>query len=727
MSDVKDSIKIVAKDTIALVEFDLPGEKINKFSTPVMKHFKDILIELKSSSYKAVVFVSRKSNIFIAGADIEEIRVKSTPAEFQAAVDGGQEVMNLVEDLPMPTIAAIHGACVGGGCEMVMACDYRYASDDRSTKIGLPETKLGIIPGFGGCVRLPRIVGLQAALDIILAGKTVPAKKARKIGLVDEVMSSEILEFEALKFAKELASKNAGKRFKVFKAKNFMGKVLESALGRKLVFKKAKEALMKKSKGHYPALLEALKVIKKTYKMTDRSKAMKIEAKGFVAVAPGQISKNLVNLFFLTEKNKKMTGLPGDQKIPFHKIQKLVVLGAGTMGGGIAQLAADKGIVTRMKDLSHDAIQKGFQAAYGIWNKKYKRRRLTKMDLNDRKKNLTGGIDDSGLKTADLIVEAIVENMGIKKKVIADIASKTNANCIMATNTSSLSVNEMAEAHPRPENFVGLHYFNPVDKMPLIEVIRGEKTSDKTTAAAFAFAKKMGKIPVVVKDGPGFLVNRLLLPWMSEALFMFEQGADIKKVDRAFTHKFGTPMGPFRLMDEVGLDVCVKVLKIFKQAFGARMEVSKLLEITEKSDRLGRKNKKGFYKYNEKGFDDGVDESIYAEYGLSSPSHPFTDEECIDRGILAMVNEASRAFIEDQIVESAEDVDLAMIMGTGFPPFRGGLLKYADTRGLAEIVTRLGELHQKYGLRFEASKSLVDLAHSKGSFYEYKHKNANVG
>ncbi|MGH1468179.1 MAG: 3-hydroxyacyl-CoA dehydrogenase NAD-binding domain-containing protein [Bdellovibrionales bacterium] len=393
------------------------------------------------------------------------------------------------------------------------------------------------------------------------------------------------------------------------------------------------------------------------------------------------------------------------------------VLGAGTMGGGIAQLAADKGVTVRMKDISLEALAIGFKAAAAIWNKKVKRRRMTKFDFAQKMNRLSGGLDYAGFGRTDLVVEAIVENMDIKKAVIAETVKHMKPDAIMATNTSSLSVNEMAEAHPNPKQFVGMHFFNPVDKMPLVEIIRGNDTSDEVVATTFKLAKDMGKFPVVVNDGPGFLVNRLLLPWLAEALFLLDDGMDVEKVDRMYTHTFGMPMGPYRLMDEVGLDVCVKVLRIFQAAFPDRIETSKLVEKFAESKRLGKKNQLGFYKYDSRGKQLEFDPSVYKEFGLDSRRNPLSEDECIKRGMFTMVNEASRALLEDKIVQKADEVDLAMIMGTGFPPFRGGLLKYADKIGLKEIVSQLEVYESKYGKRFKPAKSLIELAQSGKTFY----------
>lgn len=717
MADMKKSVALRVDKNIGWLELDLEGEKVNKFSEPVLLRFQEVLEEIKKdSTIKALVVISKKPKIYIAGADINEIKKINTKEEFLTAVEAGQNLMNGFEDLKIPVIAAINGACAGGGCEFALACDYRIASDDRSTKIGLPETQLGILPGFGGCVRLPRVVGLVESLGIILAGKLVPAKKALKIGLVDKIFPAEIFESKVEDFTLGIIKKGAKKRKKTFSGKGMANKLMHAPVLRSMIYSGAKKNVMKLTKGHYPAPLEALSVIKDTYGSSNRERALKREAEGFLKVATTDISKNLIGLYFMTEDIKKATGVPGSDVKP-KKVKHMSVLGAGTMGGGIGQLAADKGITVRMKDISLEALAIGFKAASSIWSRKLKRRRLTKYDFTQKMNRMSGGLDYAGFGQTDLVVEAIVENMDIKKSVISETVKHMKPDAIMATNTSSLSVNEMAKAHPNPAQFVGMHFFNPVHKMPLVEVIRGENTSDEVVATTFKLAKDMGKFPVVVKDGPGFLVNRLLLPWLAEALFLLDDGMDVVKVDRMYTHTFGMPMGPYRLMDEVGLDVCVKVLKIFKEAFPDRIETSDLINKVAESKRLGKKSGLGFYKYDSKGKEIEFDSSIYKEFGMSPRTNPLSEKECIRRGVFTMVNEASRALLEDQIVEKPEEVDLAMIMGTGFPPFRGGLLKYADKVGVKEIVAELEVYASKYGKRFEPSKSIVGLAQSGKGFY----------
>ncbi len=707
-------MEIIDKGDYAVVEFDLQGEKVNKFSTPVMSRLKEVTAELAKSNYKAVVVKSKKKKIYIAGADIDEIKSITEPTEFRKVLTEAHSIFNAWEDLPMPTVAAIDGACLGGGCEFVISFDYRIATLDKSTRIGLPEVKLGIIPGFGGCVRLPRMIGLQSSLDIILAGKSVDGKKAAKIGLVDEAVPKEILDQRVEMMVNDIIAGKKGKRKKTYKAKKLPNKILESFLGRGIIFSQARKAVMKNSKGFYPAPLKALDVVKKAFGAS-RDRAQKVEMDGFCEVAVSKESKYLIDLFYLMEGVKKQTGVASD--VASKTVKQVGVLGAGVMGGGIAQLAADKNYFVRMKDISNEALAIGYKQASDIWSKKLKRRRLTKHDFKKKMSLISSSLDYSGFNKLDVVVEAIVEDMKIKKAVISDMVQHCKDDAIIATNTSSLSVTEMAEAHPNPKNFVGMHFFNPVHKMPLVEVIRGEHTSDEATATIFELSKKMGKTPVVVKDGPGFLVNRLLLPWMAEAMFLLEDGMSIKTMDRYYTHTFGMPMGPCRLLDEVGLDTGIKVLKIFQDALGERVQVSKLAENIKNSDRLGKKNKKGFYHYDEKGRDTEPDTSMYQELGLPTPKDPLSKDECIERGIYQMINEAARALLEDKIVETPGELDLAMIMGTGFPPFRGGLLKYADSVGAKTIVEKLEGYQKKCGIRFTVADSLRKMADEGGKFY----------
>lgn len=709
-----EAIRIKPQGEVAWVEFDLPNERANKLSGSVLLRLEEVIKELSKSSYKAAILVSRKKGIYIAGADIEEIKKIKSSEEAQAACQLGQEIFNELEKLPLTTIAAVSGACMGGGCEMILACDYRICSDDSSTRIGLPEVKLGVIPGFGGTQRLPRLVGLQAGLDIILAGKAVDGKKALKIGLVSQNVPAPILEEQALKLAKDVISGKLPKKpSQSFKPKTWNDSILEGFAGKMLVFSQARKALLKQTKGKYPAPEKALSVIAETYQ-GDFNKGLAKEAKGFGEVAVTDVSKNLINLYFMTEAVKKQTGISSDAKP--KEVRSLGVLGAGTMGGGIAQLGADKDLFVRIKDINTGALAKGIKAANDLFAKAVKKKRLSKYDHHRKISLISATTDYSGFKTLDVVIEAIVEDMNVKKKVLAELATQCKDDVILASNTSSLSITEMATAVPHPENFVGMHFFNPVHMMPLIEVIRGEKSSDVAVTTIFNLSKKMGKTPVIVKDGPGFLVNRLLLPYLNEACYVLGDGASIERIDKALLN-FGMPMGPLHLIDEVGIDVGAKVAKILHHAFGVRAEPSPMMPKVVDAKKLGKKNQSGFYLYDSKGKKLQVDQSIYDIVGLPKPKDPFTDQEIVERCLYPMVNEASLC-LEEGIVATAQDVDLGMIMGTGFPPFRGGLLRWADSVGAEQICDDLEMLSSKFGPRFKPSNPLRQMAKTNRKFYK---------
>lgn len=695
-------LKLTPRGDIAFLGLDTVGKSVNVLSKEVLTEFQCYLEEIRNSSFKALVLISRKKNIFIAGADIGEIQKIKDESECEALLKEGHKILNTVEDFPLPIIAAIHGACLGGGLELSLACDYRLCTSEQVTRLGLPEVKLGIIPGFGGCVRMPRVIGFRSSLDLILTGKSVSGEKALKLGLVDACVPQKDLEERAFKWAQDLLKKEKKeghplKRKKHFQPKGFLNVFLESFFGRLLVFRQAKKMLLEKTKSFYPAPLKALNVIYQTYKDSKRDRSLKKESKAFVKVAMTQVSQNLISLFYLIEGAKKKFPSSKDHSFKVQdKVKQVGILGAGTMGGGIAYVMANKGFVAEIKDINHQALGLAMKTAYGLWKKNFKRKRISSWEFEKKMSFIGGRLNYEGLKDADVIIEAVVEDMNIKKQVIQECAKKSPPHAIMATNTSSLSVTEMAKAHPYPENFVGMHFFNPVDKMPLVEIIRGEKSSEEAVATVFHLAQKIGKTPIVVKDSFGFLVNRLLIPYMAEALFLLEEGMEIQSLDHHYTDLFGMPMGPLRLLDEVGLDVALKILNIFKSLSKGRITAPSLAEKMMSSNRLGKKNKKGFYLYDSKGKCLSVDKEVYKDLDLKPPrKQALSAQECLERGLFLMINEAAMA-LEEKVVDSPQELDLAMIFGIGFPPFRGGLLKYADQMGVETIAQSLNAYLKSY-------------------------------
>jgi 3-hydroxyacyl-CoA dehydrogenase/enoyl-CoA hydratase/3-hydroxybutyryl-CoA epimerase len=719
-------------DRLWRLVFDLPGEKVNKFSQAAVEDFKEVIAQLtklhQQGELDAVVMVSAKSGIFIAGADIEMIRGANTS---QAAIElsrGGQKFVDLWEDLPFPRIMAIQGAVLGGGCELSLASSAIIMSDDSSAKIGLPEVLLGIIPGMGGCVRLPRKVGLATALDMILTGKTLNGERAFKAGLAEATFPKQDFEGSAFAWVKQnLAALKSGSRLakepKLGGAGGMVGSILEhTPPGRALMLKKAREGVMSKTRGNYPAPLEAIETIRDTGGAygdrilgNAREKAMIREAEGFGRVAATEVSKNLIRLFFLTESVKKSNGLPRDVKVSTQETRQVGVLGAGVMGGGIAQLLADKAIPARMKDLNSAALQTGMKSAYRIFEKALKRRRISRRQLDQKMNLIAPTTDFSGFMNNQVVIEAIIEKLDIKQSVLKDLESYVGPDCVIASNTSSLSISKMQSVMQKPERFVGMHFFNPVSQMPLIEVIRGEKTSDVAVATIFNLSKQLGKTPIVVKDAPGFLVNRLLMPYLNEATWLLADGVPIDRIDRVML-AFGMPMGPMELIDEVGVDVGDKVAHILHDAFGARMEPAPCNAKIVAAGRLGKKNQKGLYEYDSQGRNKKLNPEIYTILGIQPDGSKISDEEIIQRCTLPMINEASRC-LDERVVDTAAEVDLGMIMGTGFPPFRGGLLRYADSVGVSELVANLKKYHARMGARYEPAGALTARVQNGQKFY----------
>ena len=697
------AFRIERDGDLATIWFDLPGEKVNKFSTAAMSEFAAVVDELENDrDIKRVIVASGKPSIFIAGADVTEFS-KATSAEQAAEYTRfGQQTIHRFSKLPQVTVAAINGAALGGGCELAITCDYRVMSDSPRAQIGLPETKLGIFPAWGGTTKLPRLIGLAGALDIVLNGKTLDGKRAKRVGLVDEVVPPAILLDIAKQFSAKPKRRGSG-RMKFY--------IEGNPLARRIIFGKARKAVLAQTHGHYPAPLAAIDVME--YAMSagvERGLAREVEAVVPLIVGPqAEVAQNLIRLFFMMEESTKerIAATPID-------IRDTGVLGAGIMGGGIAQLIADKTEASvRMRDINWKAIGGGMKAAAKIWKKKVDRRRMTRGEMARKLARITSTIDWNGFARCELVVEAVVENIDVKRQVLGEFEAIAGPKAIFATNTSTIPITDIAAQAKRPENVAGMHFFNPVDRMPLVEVIRGAKTSDLAMVTVANFARKLGKTVVYCNDGPGFVVNRILGPYMNEAGFLLEEGDSIDSLDKAMID-FGMPMGPMALLDEVGIDVAAKVAKILGAAFGDRMEPSHVVDSLYADGRYGKKNGKGLYIY-EGGKRQGPDASVYKLLNIRA-THPADATAVVERMIFAMVNEAAM-ILDEKIVASAAELDLAMIMGTGFPPFRGGLLRYADKLGLPYILARLDDLFQKHGKRFLASAALRKLAERDGKFY----------
>ncbi|OGX44561.1 MAG: hypothetical protein A3G37_00015 [Omnitrophica WOR_2 bacterium RIFCSPLOWO2_12_FULL_46_30] len=683
----------------AIIEFDQPESKVNVLSASALKELDGIIAQLSSrQDLKGLCVLSKKPDIFIAGADIKEIENITSSSEAEIKAKQGQEILNALEKLSIPSIALINGACLGGGLELALACDYRLAGFGDKVKLGLPEVKLGIIPGFGGTKRLPRLVGLRKGIELIVSGEAISSNEALKIGLVDGLCSQNRL----LEQGSEFLRKNQGKRKDHKpKLKGLLNVFLDkTSLGQSILKSQAKKFILKTTKGHYPAPLKALEAVVKNY-TSNLDKALEREAGSFGELVIGEICKNLITVFYLIEKYKKARWVQASPR----EIHKCAVLGAGVMGGGIAQLFSAYGLPVRMKDLNYPALGRGLRQAREVYDYGVKKKKLKANQAALRMGLISTTTDYRGFSNSDLIVEAVVEDMKVKKAVFNELDTIAKPQAILASNTSCLSIAEMSASVKNKERVIGMHFFNPVHRMPLLELIRTPYTSDETVAALAEFSKRIGKTPIVVQDSCGFLVNRILIPYLNEAGFILEEGVSFTRIDQLMLG-FGMPMGPFALMDEIGLDVGYKVALLLEEHFGQRMKVPEVFKKVYAQKWFGKKTGKGFYSHKAKSRQPNNE-----LYNLISKRADLTisDDEILKRMVYRMINEAAMC-LQEKVCNEPSDVDIGMIMGTGFPPFRGGLIRYGDTLGWDRVVAELEKFSAKFSpQRFKPSAYLVSL------------------
>jgi len=686
-----------AEEGIAFLVFDLPGEKVNKLSGAVIDDLDRVLDEVAGAEgIRALVVCGGKeeSGTFIAGADIVEIREVADEQEACAQARRGQAVLGKLASMKAVTIAAIHGNCLGGGAELALACDLRIASDFEKTRIGLPEVQLGILPGFGGTQRLPRLIGLARALPVILTGKPLDVRKALKLGVIDEAAHPASLRESSRELAaRALAGK--GKRYRPGSARRslFMRLLEGSGLGRSYIRSRALKDIQRKTGRHYPAPRRALDSMVDGYGMSLKD-GLELEAKLVGALAVSSTCKNLIDIFLTSEAARRGAGGGktgrGAARAP-GKGAMVGLLGAGVMGGGLAALVALKGYRARLKDISREAISSGYRRIAEIFQGRVARRRMKKSEVINLMARVSSSTDYAGFGSAGIIIEAVVEDLEIKKKVLREAESELGAHVVFASNTSALSVTDLQNAAKRPGRIVGLHFFNPVERMPLVEVIRGSRTTEATLVAVETFARSLGKIPVRCEDAPGFLVNRVLGTYLNEAVRLLTEGYSPEAMDREI-RSFGMPMGPLELMDEVGHDVASKVSNILHKGFGERARPPEALSALGNDPAvLGRKTGRGFYIHGGKGRrrKPKLNTALLAKIGRERGSYrtPYAGL-WVKRLIYPMINEAAMA-LGDGVVATASDVDLAMVFGTGFAPFRGGPLRYADSLGIGAIVETL--------------------------------------
>jgi 3-hydroxyacyl-CoA dehydrogenase/enoyl-CoA hydratase/3-hydroxybutyryl-CoA epimerase len=699
-------------DGVAIVVLDLKGHPVNVFSRAVKDEFIACFAALADDArVRAVAFFSGKPDNFIAGADIEEFVSLTSAAEAERLSAEGQEMLERVARFPKPVAVGIHGTCLGGGLEFALASHYRVATDHPKTQLGLPEVQLGILPAAGGCQRLPRLIGVRAALDIILAGKSERAAKAFRLGMVDELVAPPILTEITIAAARRMAT---GWRPKRKRPGGLMGFLLDgNPLGRSVVYRSARKQVLEKTGGHYPAPLAALEAVEHGMRH-GITEGLKREAQLFGQLAVTDVSRKLVQIFFATNELKKDPGISNAP--PPVQVHRLAIVGSGFMGSGIAGTAvAQAGIDVRMKDADLARVAQGIAAARAILDDRLKRRRITKYEYARLVALLSGGDSYAGFGRAELTIEAVFEELAVKQQVLRESEQVLPADGVFASNTSTIPITRIAEAAQRQERVIGMHFFSPVAKMLLLEVIPGARTSPQTVSTAVAFGRRMGKTVIVVKDSPGFWVNRILAPYANEVGHLLAEGASIEDID-AMAVRFGFPVGPVTLLDEVGLDVAIKVAGVMQSAYGDRIVPAPGPGIAAlvKGGRLGRKSGRGFYLYKG-GKKRGVDESVYPLLGIHPNGGP-RPAEILQRLVLGLVNEAARALGEG-VVRSPRDGDIGAIFGFGFPPFRGGPLRYADDLGAERVVSDLDRLAERHGVRFAPSEVLQEHARSGTKFY----------
>lgn len=702
---------------IALVTVGSEGKDINTLSSPVVLELNTVLDTLRADAQlTGVVFISHKKD-FIVGADIAEITSLKTVDEAAFAASQLSAVLQKISDLSVPTVAAIHGQTLGGGLELALACTWRVGTSDDKTKLGLPEIQLGLIPGAGGTQRLPRLVGIQVALDLILTGKRLSGKKAEKIGLLDACVPSHLLRQEALKFAhKKRPDGQSASSLRTGKLAQDLPKWATEGniLGRRLMAKKARDMIQEKTKGFYPASFKALEAVFDGFEMS-LAQGLELESKLFGQLVVTRESKSLIHLFHATTALKKHRFKnAAKEKFGEARANNIGIIGAGFMGAGIATIAADHDIRVKFSDPNQESIGRSLKHSYEYFKKKADRKRLKPFQVGQKMAFISPGLSPQGLGKCDVVIEAVFEDLALKQRLLKDVEAKGDANLIFASNTSAIPISKIAEVATRPANVIGMHFFSPVEKMPLLEVVVTEQTAPWVAARVVELGQDFGKQVIVVKDGPGFYTTRALSFYLNEGASILMDGAPIEIIDQALTD-FGFPVGPITLIDEVGIDVGMHVLETMQQAFPQRIDPPRGLQPVADSGRLGRKNNKGFYLY-EDGNKGRPDPAVYELVGVQPNPKKLSVEEIVDRCLLQFVNESVKC-LEEGILACPGDGDVGAVFGLGFPPFLGGPFKYTDLVSAEVVVSRLRALEDKYGPRFAPAETLVQYAQEKRLFF----------
>ena len=706
MNKKEKILQVETKDGVAVISLNTPGEKVNKLNEQLIDEFSGFLDTLESDdSLTGALLVSGKENNFIAGADIEMFKTRTTAEELSELSRTGQQILNRIEILSKPVVVGIHGSCMGGGTELALACDYRIVSDHSSTKIGLPEVKLGLLPGMGGTQRLPRLIGVQKALTYMLTGKNMYSYQARKTGFANELVHQHAVEAAGIKAVLKLAGKKADQPDK----RSIAEKLLEgNPVGRAVIFKQARKKTRGQTKGNYPAPMKIIDSVEYGLK-NGMEKGLNYESELFGELAVTPESRALVQLFFAMNGAKK-----NPYKESAKKVNNIGVLGAGLMGSGIAEVSMDHSYNVWLKDQSVENAIKGKETIADNLDQKVSKRILSSFEKDEKLSLIHPTESYDGFEKMDLVIEAVFEDLNLKKSIVKEVEKAGSESIIFASNTSSLPITDIAKNAVRPENILGMHYFSPVQKMPLLEIIKTEQTSEEVLATAYEVGLNQGKTVIVVNDGPGFYTTRILAPFMNEALLLLEEGVSIDQLDRAMK-QFGFPVGPAALFDEVGIDVGAHVAGVLSDTFEQRgAKTSKKAAELVDAGYKGRKNGRGFYKYAD-GKKKVANQEIYSFFGGTSRKE-MNDSDIQHRLTLMMVNEAIYC-LQENILLSPTDGDLGAILGLGFPPFTGGPFRYADSIGAKELAEQMNGYAEKFGKRFKPAGLLVEKSKSRTAFH----------
>lgn len=718
----KPGFKLSIEEQIGVITIDVPDESQNVLKASFIDDVSDILDTIESADLRGVIITSGKPDTFIAGADIKMLKSLDSREAIERVASAGYAIFNRIEQFPIPVVVEVHGPCIGGGLELSLACHGRVASRSEATRFALPEVQIGLLPGGGGTQRLPALIGVADALMMMTTGRQIQARKALSIGLIDKLVERSHLRQASIDLIDDLAAGRVKRDELSTGDWKKPARLIKHLLNRYLIklppvqnfiFSKARQQVQSKTRGKYPAPTKIIDCVEAGIS-SGKTTGFETEAREFANLILSPEAFQLMNLFFAITDLKKERFIKGRTKP--RAVHRLGIVGGGLMGSGIALVSAQKAKVgVRVQEVDHQSLDRCLQYSWRYLQAGIKKRKLKPIDARTVQNRISGTLDYTGFGRTELVIEAAYESLEVKHQVIRDIEAHAPRDVIIATNTSSIPITDIAKAAKKPQNVIGMHYFSPVEKMPLLEIIRTEQTSDKAVITAVEFGRQQGKTVIVVSDGAGFYTSRILAAYMNEAAQLLSEGVSIDRIDKAMLD-FGFPVGPFTLLDEVGIDVATKIMPVLEEAFGERLKAPACFHELKNSSRLGKKDQRGFYDYSHQGKGPRpVDATVYQELGIT-PDNDLPEQQIQERCHLMMLNEAARC-LEEGILSSARDGDIGAIFGLGYPPFLGGPFRYMDRSGASDIQHRLTVLQESGLSRFEPANIICSNAQEERRYY----------